>query len=149
MGCLKNHAVLKIHFQKNWAAVSPALFVNGRKGDDGSAGPAPSAAVGASEDDTEDNSAPGCSQRRCVHRNADQQTAFSLLFQNSRTSAAAWATGNMCEQLGEDQSSTGLTTKPAKVGVQHWCLFWTFKSKGGKWLKLKVENKSQELQSLL
>lgn len=27
MGCLKNHAVLKIHFQKNWAAVSPALLM--------------------------------------------------------------------------------------------------------------------------
>lgn len=61
-----------------------------------------------------------------VHRNADQQTAFSLRFQDGRASAAAWATGNVCVQLGkEGQSSPGLATGPAKVGIQHRYLFWT------------------------
>lgn len=93
----------------------------GEKVMDGSAGPAPPAAVGATEDDSE----------RIIqlvvtfkgergHRNADHQTAFSLLFQDGRARAAAWTTGNMCVQLGkEGQSSRGWTTGPAKLGVQH------------------------------
>lgn len=125
-------------------------FANRRNADDGSAGPAPPAAVGASEDDTGRVIQHMVSLKgEGVHRNADQQTAFSL-FQDGRASAAAWTTGKVCVQLGkEGQSSPGLTTEPAKVGIQHWYLFWTYKKWGQKWLRLKVENKSQELQSTL
>lgn len=86
-----------------------------------------------------------------VHRNADQQTAFSLLFQDGRASAAAWATGNVCVCSWERR------VKAHQVwpqGQQKWefstdICFGLRKSEGKKWLRLKVENKSQEMQSTL
>lgn len=82
--------------------------------------------MGASEDDTERIIQLVVTLKgEGVHRNTDQQTAFSLLFQDGGASAAAWPTGNVSVQLGGGKSSTGLITEPGKVEVQHWCLFWT------------------------